>query len=102
MNISRRGFMQSILAAAAAPAIVRADRIMRVSNNLIVPDNNIVIAEHAKPVLVPDWILEGHMSAPSWNDIKEGKCKRVRVNGVEYHIFSRDEYNAAYRGMVVS
>jgi hypothetical protein len=55
MQITRRGFMQSILALAAAPAIVRADSLMR-----IVPTRTLILPA-TKRMLIP-FMKSGYQS----------------------------------------
>jgi hypothetical protein len=54
--MNRRGFLGSILAAAVAPAIVRADSLMRI----VAPTTAEVLAVQEAP---PAWAMQGDMAA---------------------------------------
>lgn len=68
MNISRRGFLGAMLAAAAAPAIVKTESLMRV----VVP----------RPVLLTLWGDGVHDDAKALQDLISGK--NVMFQGREF------------------
>lgn len=76
--MNRRGFLGAILAAAAAPAIVRADSLMRiVPRDLLVDDGTIT-----EPLCYGDSLLRGEIG---------------RYNGVVFHM---REDQAAYNRLM--
>jgi hypothetical protein len=73
--MNRRGFLQSILIAAAAPAIVRADRLMR-----IIPQETTLFVPNSEPVLlVADRIFSATDFLGGWPGMDVALLMRQRL-----------------------
>ena len=83
--MDRRDFLKVILATGIAPAIVRAESLMKI----YVPKKELIVLERPSPVIAPEWFLKGRSSTPSYTDIKAGGTEKIRVDGVEYSAYKR-------------
>jgi hypothetical protein len=73
MTISRRGFLGAMLAAAAAPAIVRADSLMRIvvpKQEIILPTLNILVGDTSG-------LGAGAYTASVWVKAAGGQWERI-------------------------
>lgn len=61
--MNRRGFLSSILIAGCAPAIVRAESLMK-CNGLIVPTGNIWLPTHI------EWLVVEEYNKAMWPNLK--------------------------------
>lgn len=86
MNLGRRSFMGSILALAAAPAIVRADSLMR-----IVPIDTLVLWDDVGIILYGDGV---HDDTKALQALINGAAKVVRPDGT---VHGRRLIGGAYR-----
>ena len=73
MTISRRGFLGAMLAAAAAPAIVRADSLMQIvvpKQEIILPTLNILVGDTSG-------LSAGTYTASVWVKAAGGQWERI-------------------------
>lgn len=94
MNMSRRSFMGSMLALAAAPAIVRADSLMRV-----IPINTTILTEaHIEAALTEISKITG-LSANKllWPGVKHWWGKSFHPTTPAFDILIAKEYQNALR-----
>lgn len=63
MGVDRRGFLKSILALAAAPAIVRADSLMKV-----IPRNVEVFTWHQEPIVIDQMRDLQFLEGTQWSE----------------------------------
>jgi hypothetical protein len=82
MIVTRRGFMQSILALGAAPAIVRADSLMRVvprEKGIITLDYLRSVARTLRGNSIDDPIATAQMWAATWAATHEDPLAQVAI-----------------------
>lgn len=63
MGVDRRGFLKAILAAAAAPAVVRADSLMKV-----IPRNVEVFTWHQEPIVIDQMRDLQFLEGTQWSE----------------------------------
>lgn len=90
--MDRRGFLGSILALAAAPAIVRADSLMR-----IVPTETLVISGCADPALNGEYVVNLRNAAwislcEYWGRTIDGAVFRALMHDHEVIEFQQRDY----------
>lgn len=84
---SRRGFLGAILAAAAAPAIVKAGVLMPVRPRIIVPPRKIVVYEGgAHGLRNGDIITMSGVYAP------DGSLQRLRIKHMTQHTYALEAW----------
>lgn len=71
MNTTRRGFLGAMLAAAAAPAFVRADSLMQI----VVPKQEIILP--TLNILIPEGAGAGVYTASMWVKASGGEWERI-------------------------
>lgn len=81
--ISRRSFLASILAASVAPAIVRAEWIMK-GSGIIVPTNKLILPN----AIYIDALARGMGNGLSWQDAFVSMDKAFEIFGNELTISS--------------
>lgn len=83
--MNRRGFLKSILAAAVAPAIVKADNLMK----LYVPNQDLVFDGVGDYLILPDTTIESVVKNPLFDEwthialVRKSNEFTTYINGVE-------------------